>query len=316
MALSSQGFTIKNNLAEAFFDRTIFNNLAGSPQGSDISLLFNNMRNTSVLTVTNQHIVGNSVVIPNAFAVYSNRTQIKVSTSTYYVKNSNGINTFQLSSSPDLVDTVTPVAGNYIRSDAITFENISNFSSQRTPAAGGAEAGLENINISRETSIYDIFDKNLKTLLTEAESNLVFYNFRTLKSLNKKSNFLGNKLLKANGTFIVKDPDGVIQSQGLVNTAPGLFIYNAETNSGIRAFSSTSNPWEESVSYLETTALQITAGKLTISNPSGLVIQKKGSGTLKENVSPAQPVNNTTFTHKVPVTINGELYYLCLKSES
>lgn len=317
MALSTQGFTIRNNLSEAFFDRTIFNNLAGSPQGSDITLLFNNKRNTSSLTVTSQNITGNNVAFTNTNAVFSNRTAIKVNTSTYYVKNSNGIDTFQLSSLPDLSNTVAPPTGTYIRSDEITLSNISNLSAKRRPALGNSDSNLSDFNIGN--TIYYLFERSQKALLLDTEANLGFYKFRSSKSLNKKANFLGEKPLTLNGLLIIKDPDGVNQlPSGLTNTSPGLFIYNSDTNSGIRAFSSSSNPWEDpspSTGYLETTALQFTAGKLTISNPAGLVIQPKGSVTLSTSTTTTS-ISTSTFTHKLPVTINGELYYLCLRREN
>jgi hypothetical protein len=316
MTLSFQGFTKKNNLSEAFFDRTIFNNLAGAPEGSDIALLFNNKRNTSSLTITNANIVGNTVVIPGASAVFSNRTPIKINSSStqYYVKNSDGINTFQLSTSSDLSTTVDPLgAGTYIRSDEITLDNISNFSLKRRAATSGTVGDFSSGGTSAGSSSI-IGTTTPKALLASLEANLAFYTFRKTNTLNKKSNFLGRKTLKTNGVTIIKDPDGLIQVQGITNSGPGLFIYNAETNSGIRAFSSNANPWlDPNNGYLESTALQITMGKLTISNASGIVLQAKNGATLSSDVSPAQSINAATFTHKVPVTINGETYYLCVK---
>jgi hypothetical protein len=317
MALSFQGFTIKNNLAEAFFDRTIFDNLAGSPEGSDVSLLVNNKRNTSSLTVTGSNISGNTISIPGALAVFSNRTPIKIddNTTQYYVKNSNGVDTFQLSTSTNLSSTVAPSAGTYTRSDEITLSNISNFSLKRRSASSGGmsnSAGAASTGATENVKL--LGDASPKSLLTSLEANLAFYKFRTSKSLNKNSSFLGRKLLKTNGLSIIKDPDGVIQIQGITPTGPGLFIYNAETGLGVRAFSSNANPWSDPTNgYLESTALQITMGKLTIANSSGIVLEAKSGATLTNNISPAQSISNSTFTHKLPVTINGETYYLCLK---
>jgi hypothetical protein len=102
----------------------------------------------------------------------------------------------------------------------------------------------------------------------------------------------------------------------IVSVLSILFIYNKETNSGIRAFSSSFNPWESSGGYLQTVSLQITSGKLTINNQAGLVLQPKGSAILSQNVSPPAQISDTTFTHKVSVIINNEIYYLCLKLEN
>lgn len=307
MALAFQGFTIKNSLAESFFDRAIFDNLAGIPVGSDIALLVNNKRNSSSLTITGSNISGSSIIVPGSLAVFSNRTRITIDNSTvdYYVKNSNGVDTFQLSTVLDLSNTVdTPPTGIYTRSDAISLSNISNFSSKRRKAVVGGILITTNDLLGGVTP---------KALLSSLEANLAFYKFRTLNSLNKTTNFLGRKLLKTNGLSIIKDPDGVIQSQGITDTGPGLFIYNAATNSGVRAFSSNANPWSDSGNgYLQSTALQITVGKLTISNSSNLVLEAKAGASLSANVSPPQSLA-TSFTHKLPIIIDGETYFLCLK---
>ena len=317
MALAFQGFTIQNNLAEAFYDRTIFNNLAGTPEGSDIALLVNNKRNTSSLTVIDANITGNNITIPNALAVFSNRTIIKINEDTsntlYYVKNSNGVDTFQLSTSIDLSTTIAvPPVGVYTRSDEITLSNISNFSLKRRAATSGV-TGSANADTTSAASNQILGVASPKALLISLEGNLTAYKFRTEKSLNRKSDFLGRKLLKTNGVSIIKDPDGLIQTQGITNTGPGLFIYNADTNSGVRAFSSNANPWSDpKTGYLETTAFRITMGKLTFSNSAGIVIQSKNGATLATNVAPTV-IDVTTFTHKIPVNINGETFYLCVK---
>jgi len=317
MALSSQGFVNTNNLKESFSDATVFNNLAGSPEGSDITLLFNNKRNYSSIDVTGLNVAGNTISFTATLAVFSNHTPVSVNNTTYYVKNSNGINSFQLSTSSALTTTVSsPPIGTYIRSDEITQANITNFSVKRRTAVNantGASnvGGTQNSKNSISSSSDLLAGGNPKDYLNNFESYLDAYKFRTSKSLIKTSNFLSQKTLKTNGVIIIADPDGVNLSTP-TNSTPGLFIYNAATNSGIRAFSSNSNPWADFVDgFLKTSAVKITAGKLTISTSTGIVIQSKNSAALISTVDSTR-ITTLNFTHKLPVSINGETYYLCL----
>lgn len=316
MTLSSQGFVNTNNLKESFSDATVFNNLAGSPEGSDVTLLFNNKRNYSAIEVTGVNVVGNTISFTATLAVFSNHTPVSVNNTTYYVKSSNGINSFQLSTSSALTNTVSnPPIGTYIRSDEITQANIANFSVKRRIAINGGtgvtSGGDQNSKTTDAQNSGVLGISNPKDYLNSVESYLDAYKFRTSKSLIKTSNFLSQKTLKTNGVTIIVDPDRINLSTP-TNSTPGLFIYNADTNSGIRAFSSNSNPWADyGNGFLKTSAVKITAGQLTISTSTGIVLQAKNSASLISTVDSTR-ITTLNFTHKLPVVINGETYYLCL----
>ena len=317
MTLSSQGFTIKNNLKESIADRTVLNNLAASPEGDDVGLLFNNKRNTSALFVDYGNVNGSVISFTSTLAVFSNHTPITIGTSTFYVKLSNGVDTFSLSTTPSLADTVAtpPLDTWYVRSDEITQTNITNFSLKRRAAiSGGAQSGSSSQSggggVTPGTTGL-LTATGPKDLLLSLEANLDEYKFRTSKSLIRTSNFLGSKRLTTNGVTIIVDTDGINVATP-TNSTPGLFIYNAATNSGIRAFSSNTNPWANyNDGYLKTTAVKITMGKLTISTSTGIVLQAKTGATLVSSIT-STPITILNFTHKLPVTINGETYYLCL----
>jgi hypothetical protein len=318
MAIAFQGFAIKNNLGEAESDRAILNNLGGSPIGDDIALLYNNNRNLSSVTVTADNISGELITIPDAQAIYSNRTPIKVGSLTYYIKGSNGQDSFKLSSSPDLSDTVIdPPEGDYVRSDAVTFDNIRNYSIvRRSSDVNRTDSDTQLGFVTSSSRAVFLGNSTVRQTFESLEKNIDFYNFRKSKSLNINSNFLGSKRLETSGVNIITDVDNV-NSASLTNSSPGLFIYNAETNSGIRAFSSSDNPWrydpigDPNNLIVQTSSVNI--GELKFNSNNIELISKNLSEPIVETVTSQTVISN--FTHKVPISVNGETYFLCLKIE-
>jgi hypothetical protein len=316
MALSLQGFAIAKNLSESILDEQVLSVLAGTPIGTDIQLLFNNTKNTSTITVTSTDISGSTILFPDAYAVFTNGTLLTINDSKYYVKNSNGITQFQLSTLADLSTTVAvPPVGVYTRSDEVTQDNLSNYSAVRREAGPTYTSNDNSIGgLADETSYtVSIYSQSPQAVLAAIDTNVDAYNFKVLNSLNKSADFVGSKSLVSTGSVIIRDPDNINNTLGFSNTSPGLFIYDKQSSSIIRAFSSNQNPWEAITSYLQTTSSNITTGKLSLVNTTtGVNIQLKNS-TMKSSVTAANV--KSTFTHKLPVTVNGETYFLCLKLE-
>ena len=312
MANTFQGFAIANNLSESKLDEDAISNLAGSPVGNDIKLFFNNTKNISTLEVTSAEITGPTITFndPNLFSVFSNKTKISVLSSTYYVKNSDGLTTFQLSTNPNLIDTVTsPPTGRYVRSDEVTQKNLSNYSATRREAGGTSSQTGNNEFFSESVSVLLNY-LTPKGLLEQVDANIDAYRFRVSKTLSKTTNFLGSKPLRSTGVVIIKDPDNV-NSGGFNDNSPGLFIYDKISNSAIRAFSSNQNPWEGLTSYIQTVSSDITVGRLIVDNTTGGILFELKDPAIKSTVTSS--VVRTTFTHKLPITINGELYNICLR---
>ena len=85
--------------------------------------------------------------------------------------------------------------------------------------------------------------------------------------------------------------------------SPGVFINNT------RAFSSDNNPWEElgsadGTGTLSTDSLEVSVAELSLVNSISI------GGT---STNPETGIGVTSFTHKLPVVINGETYSLLLK---
>lgn len=300
----AQGFEINKSLSEASADRIILDNLGGTPIGSDLGLLFNNLRNTSTVTVTADDITG-SQINSDSGAVFSNGTEIRLNESTYYVKNSNGSTTFELSFDSDLSSTVTyPFPGEYTRSDKILFENITNYSkTRRSTSLSQVEGANTAIGVSSPTS-----------LLAAAEQSVDFFKYRQDTAITINKSFTGNAVLSVGGSIIIND-DAEVNAQSIEPTGPGLFIYNRSTGSTTRAFSGSENSWELSSDgqNLQVDSSNISMGVLKFTTPDVRI-----NSVVTPIVSPilSEEISNAIFTHTAPIIINGETYYLCLKIDS
>ena len=279
MATALQGFSLNKNLEESTQDRNTINNLAGSPFGDDISLFFNNRRNTSTLTVVDanrrdpQGSLWSKITLPTAAAVFSNNTKLTINGDVYYVKNSNGTSQFELSLREDLATTVSePPIGNYVRSDEVTSDNIVNYSSpldkRFNNISFSATAASSTYNPTKFLYI-NTFGTS-QSLLSSIISEVDTYNFRIGKTLKITENFNASAVLNINGAVVVKDPNGfnntgLTNPDGSVTNKPGVYILNAATGGLVRAFSSNDNPW-------------LAAPSATVGNPVPLQYIEGGSG--------------------------------------
>ena len=104
--------------------------------------------------------------------------------------------------------------------------------------------------------------------------------------------------------------------------SPGLFILNSTTSQEVRAFSGTENPWEEVASGASVTggtALRTTSNKAEVSklridstSTTPVLIKTDGASTL-DVVDLLVSESNPTYTHKLPIVVNGEQFYLLVK---
>ena len=150
-------------------------------------------------------------------------------------------------------------------------------------------------------------------MLNQAELSVDFLKYRQRNGLTLTNNFFGNLALSVGGTIVIKDPDGT-NNTGVQSSGPGLFIYNQQTGSTSRAFSGSENAWAASLDgvNLQVSAPAISIGKLTF-NTTDINLRS----TIASIITPIQSTDvfPSLFTHSIPVTINGETYYLCLSLE-
>lgn len=329
--MSFQGFDRKLNLSENTEDRDVLNNLGISPIADDIALFINNMRNVSELPVTVNERTGATIKFDENLqrAVFTDGTEIKAFAGStligeFYVGNSNNVNEFQLFSDPEREQLAFPPAGvdvKYVRSDAITKDDVLNLVKKRDPVIetpsksqitefNDSQAG-ESIN--PYTSLRKVFDliqsqaSTIASYVNEIESELDIYQQKKQKSIISNQNFDSSEKIIVNGSIIVSDPDGLNENSVSTISGPGIFILDTATGEAKRAFSDNTNVWEEVGSDLVVDSSEISVGNLVFDN--GVRILRKSS----QPAIATETALVTSFTHYVKVIVDDEEYSLCLK---
>jgi hypothetical protein len=304
MSIPNQGYRKDLNLQETNIDQDALDNLGGAGISQDLTIIQNNLRNISTVSYSGIS-TGFFYFGSNSSFVFTNDDMVTVSAdvnlgsssltagTNYYVCNSNAENQFKLSTTPSSVGfntititSVSPTNFYFIRNDAVDRDNIINFikpNIQDTSfsyfGGGSINSAIDSSQSSNEVSKY-LINKKYKT------------NQDTLATLND---------FKYEGVVTVNDPVSLnVDQTGLDNAkSPGVFIGNT------RAFSSDNNPWNQVGTALSTSSDQVFMGELFFSEDIYI------TGINAEVASSTQV---TTFTHKLPVVINGETYYLLLKT--
>ena len=319
------GYDIVNNLSESSDDRTNLNNLGVAPIADDVNIFQNNGRNQSILTVTSSEISGNTIVFPeNNNFVYTNGTMIKVSGVTYYIKQSNGLTEFKLSTNSALGNTVaSPPTGDYIRSDEILFANMTNLVKSRKITVENPSLSLfqqpiveqEDDELDSDESLIDIFNQSaasgsfptMAQYLQAIDIGLDFYELRKATSILKNSDYSTDVTTIVNGAIVVLDDAGSNDTAVLASN-PGVFILDSNTNEFLRIFSSNANVWTDDANNLIGATKEISMNNL-IFDADVSIIDTSSSGIVNSVTSE----NITEFTHFRKALINGETYYICLK---
>ena len=305
MAKQNQGFRKDLNLEETTNDSVAINNLAGAGIANDLRIIQNNLRNISTLscdTVTNGFFS-----FPNNEFVFTNDDIVGVSTNVtigattltfgaeYFICNSNGETQFKLSTTPSTVGintiipsnvSVTGITINFLRKDPVTQDNIINYIQPEIQ-------DTENFSYLDGVSINDTF----RNVSSQNETARFFITQKYRSDEDRTT----SKDLNYEGTVSISDPVNLnVNSAGLSNAkSPGVYI--GET----RAFSSDNNPWSEDTSALLTESTEVSIGELNFAD--NIIIEGI-------TATSATSVLATTFTHKLPVIINGETYYLLLRT--
>lgn len=323
MAVSGvQGYVKSLNLAETSQDRQALNNLGGAPIADDIALFINNTKNESVLLikVSEYNSLSGTIIINNTTleegnlrsSVFTDRDTVQLRTvnntpisTTLYIKESNGVNTFNLSTKPDLSDTfIFFPTENFlvVRHDEVTLANLKNIAVSVSRDTIGSGIG------TTEGQGYSAIE-NLNSAFAELYNYLDIANYdQTFKYISSRD-LATDQTIFIEGVSTIKDPSNTIVAEGITATSPGLYLTDPNSNinniSRVRAFSSNSNPWtDDFAGTLSTDATSVTTGELTFLNGIKLagVTVTTTSGT----------VTSSNFKNKVKVNINGIDYYLCL----
>lgn len=303
MAKQNQGFRKDLNLEETTNDSVAINNLAGPGVANDLRVIQNNLRNTSTLscnTVTNGFFS-----FPNNEFVFTDDdivgvgTNITIGATTltfnteYFICNSNGETQFKLSETSStvgintiIISDVTGIAVTFVRKDPVTQDNIVNFIQPEIQ-------DTENFSYLGGGSINDTF----RSVSSQNETARFFITQKYRADEDRTT----SRDLNYEGTISISDPVNLnVDSAGLSNAkSPGIYIGDT------RAFSSDNNPWTEDTSALLTDSTEVSIGELNFAN--NITIEGISATS-------ATSVLATTFTHKLPVIINGETFYLLLRT--
>lgn len=306
MVIQNQGFRKDLNLQENTNDTTTLNNLAGAGIANDLRIIQNNLRNISTVAynslsngffyfgASNQFIFTNDDVVGVSKTITVGSGTTLFYGSDYYVCNSNGINQFKLSSTPESVGVNTInvnsiSAGDinfyFIRKDPVHQSNLINFikpdiqDTQNFSYAGASIGVFDSVQANNDTANY-----------------LINRKYRTNQDTTTTTDDL-----RYEGSVVINDPAKLnVDTTGLSNAkSPGIFIGNT------RAFSSDNNPWTQVGTALSTMSNSVSVGELYFAND----IRISGFGT-----EVATQVAPSSFTHKIPVVVNGETYYLLLRT--
>jgi len=303
MVRQNQGYRKDLNLEENPNDTLALNNLAGSGIANDLRIIQNNLRNTSSLTYDS--LLDGFFSFPNNEFVYTNDDVVGVSTNVnvgsttlttgteYYVCNSNGETRFKLSTTPSIsgINTIN-VTGvgttefSFIRKDIVTQANIINFIQPEIQ-------DTEEFSYLGGNSVNTTFDNVI------ANNDLAKY-FITQK-YRTDENTTTSKDINFEGSISINDPLRLNETSSGLSSSKSPGVYIGDT----RAFSSDNNPWSEVGTALSTVSVEVSVGELNFANNITI-----------EGLTPtsATSVLATTFTHKLPVVINGETYYLLLRT--
>ena len=208
----------------------------------------------------------------------------------YFICNSNGETQFKLSTTPStvgintiIISDVTGIAVTFVRKDPVTQDNIVNYIQPQYQD--------ENFSYLSGTNINSAFRR-----ISSQNETARFFITQKYRSDEDRTT---SKDLNCEGTISISDPVNLnVNSAGLSNAkSPGIYIGDT------RAFSNDNSPWSEDTSALLTESTEVSIGELKFAD--NITIEGITANS-------ATSVLATTFTHKLPVIINGETYYLLL----
>ena len=174
----------------------------------------------------------------------------------------------------------------FIRRDPVYKENILNL-------VKPIIQDTENFNYLGGLSINDVFGS-----VAAANETAKFF---ITKKYKGNENTVSNNDINIEGSIKINDPENFNAGTAQLSDvrSPGIFIGDT------RAFSSDNNPWTQVGTALSTLSRSVSIGELYFAND----ITITGIGT-----ESATNVEVTTYTHKLPVIINGENYSILLRT--
>lgn len=311
----AQGFVRDLNLIESdtgTLDRGILDNLGGANITTDLLLFDGNFKFTSKIQTahyTYDSSTDITTVTGEGKVAFSDGTKISFGDAPtefiYEVHSSNGIDKFRIRNS--LGQVVAPV-GDLRRNDGVTAQNLSNLSVKRLETNPSASTGVSNDDGASD--VFNEFSSASQIDYINSQLALYYYKRERIPLTFEDSTF--DQRVEFRGSVMIVDNDATVSTQP-GPTTPGLFIVDASNPGGgaTRAFSDASNPWDDSVSgVLSTTEAN--------SQPNTLKLNPASTNSPNFQVPGGLLVAETntlaSYNFKLPVTVNGETFFLLLKA--
>jgi len=308
----NQGFRQDLNFQENINDVQALSNLGGVGLAGDLRVIQNNLRNIS--TISFDSFTANNVNFPDSagFFTFPNREfvfskddvvtvskDVSVGSTTlfagtdYFVTNSNVETQFKLSFtnsvvgvSTVIVNSVSPTDFNFIRKDPVLKENIVSF--------------IEP-DIQDDEDFGSYLNDSINSVFDSTQSNQENANYFITKKYKGTEDTTVSQDIKFEGTLNLFDPVGFnANTSNLTNPkSPGIFIGNT------RAFSTDNNPWVVDGDTIRTDSTEVSIGELEIQGDVEI------TGLSADNITGISSAA-TAYQFKIPVTVNGETYYLLM----
>lgn len=310
-----QGFVRDLNFVESdtgIRDEKILNNLGGPNIKADIMLFDGNFRVISKLEDSDYTVNGTTKVVTvttQGKTAFSDGTKVSVAGSPtvfdHTIIESNGTDKFKVVNAQNAA--IVP-SGTLRRNDGVTAENLSNLSVKRLETNPSASSG-----ISQDDGAYDLFNEFEafeQVNYINQQLGLFYYKRSRIPLTFEDSTF--DTVVKFKGGVVIVDSDATSSTEPGNNT-PGLFIIDPSNPSAAaqRAFSDASNPWsDQTANSISTTNANSQPNVLHL-KPSNASLAPRFTTTSTNIVSQANATN--TANYKLPITINGEQFFLLVK---
>ena len=250
---------------------------------------------TVTYTSNTNNVYSNDDVVTVSQSVSVGSTTLNAGTR-YFVCNSDTLSKFKLSFTPsvsgistvNILDTKSDLTQfNFIKEEPVSRLNLENFIRPEIQ--------------DEETFGSYLTGGSINSTFGSTQTNIENSNYFITKKYKGTNNTTVDTVIKFEGTVNLFDPGNFNSTIGAVNStsiSPGVFI------GGTRAFSADNNPWTVAGDFLETNADEVTIGELLFGDGikiDGIPVTASSDGKTAQS-----------FTHKVPVVINGETFYLLL----
>ena len=309
---------VSSNLKRVTFIKSGLHYSNTNISGSNISF---KLKTQNIFVFTNGDIINVDEDVKFQVGTVTSGINVLSKGVNYYVTESNGINKFKLSTSPNQAEgpaldgrlvfmtaNQRLIPNNFVfkRQDAVHQEQIINFIKPQI----------------QDTEFFSYVD-DINGTFESTQSNIESAEFFSLKKYRADKDSTTSESIKIEGSVNLHDPKKFNQNASNLEStnAPGIYIGDT------RAFSSDNNPWNESAdkdggstSKLTTDSDEVKIGELTFLDGTPLDNSQDGSMIITgidNDVSTVSGVVASSFTHKLPVQVqdssgNKETYYLLL----